>query len=276
MKEFFLRSEIKKNKKIYDVLWGCSDELLLKNQSIILAALDLGEVKDGYDINFFLKDDQLFWEYVPNNDQTKFFKKIIDVKKNYVYKLENNLQKMYSTNLNDVSWTINKKQLAVEFKKIMKKIEDKNILIKGLWLYGKSGNGKTYALIALLNSLSIIGLKVAFVNIQDLALKIQNSFNNTNLNSESDYLNTIKNSDVVVIDDIGSERPTIWLKENVLLPLINFRSQTEKLTFFTSNLDIIKYEKRLKIRSENIESENETNIKIISRIKSLIHKEVEI
>ncbi len=263
----FLKEEIKKNKEISETLKDCSDDFLLRNSSIIFTALDKGNISEGYKVSIKISDDIIEWDYVPDSKDAKLVEKIHQIRKHYNYKLPSDWEKFYLIDLNDVNWTENKREFAIHAKRIIKSIEE-NKETKGLWLYGINNSGKTFASIALLNMLTKHNKKVSFVSISELVSKTQYSINNP----EESYglLNEkIKKSDVVVLDDLGSERPTPWFKENVLLPIIDYRFKANKLTIITSNSSIKKYANKLKSRSQNPEIEEDTNNKIISRLKDL-------
>ncbi len=265
----FLKDLINKNEDVKKALQDCSDDFLLENQSIILAALDEDSFKEGYKIRLQVKDGIIEWEYIPTNENSIEFELINSISANYSYKLPNDWSHHYLINLNDVNWTEDKRELVKPMKNILKAAKEKKS-IKGFWLWGSNESGKSFATIALLNMLSKEGKKVSFVNMSDLLLSAQKSMNDYNT-STMEIIEKIKKSDVIVLDDIGSERPTPWFKENVLLPIIDYRVKSNKTTIFTSNVNIEKYHARLNARSQNPDSEKETNDKIISRIKTLIN-----
>ncbi|NQX83464.1 MAG: ATP-binding protein [Mycoplasmataceae bacterium] len=240
----------------------------------ILAALDEENTPKGYKVTIIVNEDMLEWKYTPKSENTIILEKIKKVSSFYKYKLPLDWNNFYLVNLNNIRWTEDKRTLAIECKKIISLIESGK-KAKGFWLYGISNSGKTYASIALLNMIALKGKSVAFVNISDLVAKTQDSFRNFNAYS-GNALEQVKKADVVIIDDLGSERPTPWFKENILLPIIDYRVKADKTTIFTSNSNISKYGNKLKFRSQNPEIEEDTNNKIISRINSLITKECKI
>jgi len=271
----FLKEQIAKNKEIKTILKDCDDSFLLENQSIILTALDEENMPEGYKVSIKINGDVVEWEYTPNTKNTEEAKKIYDKSLNYSYKLPIDWKKYYLLDLNDVNWVESKRQLAKECKVILNCIE-KNKSPKGLWIWGNSNSGKTYACIALLNMIASHGKKVAFVNISELITKTQSAMSDSN-NNYSMYIEQIKKANVVVLDDLGSERPTPWFKENVLIPILDYRLKANKTTIINSNLNIDKYINRLKYRSQNPEIEEVNNTKIEFLIKELVgNKEIKI
>ncbi len=274
-----IKEMIKQNKEIYEILQDCSDDFIMHNSSIILAALDTENIKKDHKIIIELDEDgeNLLWTYAPTGQEAIKKEKILNVKRNYTYKLPEDLSNMYLLDINtDVQWSENKRPLSNEFKRMLYADSNNQQFERGIWIHGWANIGKTHSSIALLNKFASKGKTVAFVNVSDLRAKTQATFNLSPFNNSDNYIEQIRSADVVVLDDLGSERPTPWFKENVLLPIIDFRFKANKLTIFTSNKSLEKYSKWLVFRSQNPESEIDTNNKIISRIKSLIDKELEV
>ena len=271
----FLKEQIAKNQEIKTILKDCDDAFLLANQSIILTALDEENMPEGYKVSIKINEDVVEWEYTPNTKNTEEAKKIYDKSLDYSYKLPVDWKKYYLLNLNDVNWTENKRELAKACKFILSEIKNKR-KPKGMWIWGNNNSGKTYATIALLNMVADLNKKVAFVNIPELIAQTQAAIRSSS-NNYSIYIEQIKKADVVVLDDLGSERPTPWFKENVLLPIVDYRLKANKTTIINSTSNIDKYMNRLKYRSQNPEIEEDNNKKIEFKLKSLIgNKEIKI
>lgn len=274
-----IRAMINENKEVAEVLYNASDDFILSNATLILSALDPDSVKPGYKIKLHIDEEEgtLNWTYVAHGEETERQAKIDFTKMHYAIELPTGFEQNYLIHLNDIRWTEGKRNLAAEFKRITKGLNSNESIVKGLWVKGPSGTGKTFAAIGLLNYYAEKHKSVAFVNVSDLILLTQNSYNVSfgERNHES-YVDKSRKVDLLVIDDLGTERPTPWFKENILLPIIDYRFRSGKTTIFTSNLTIDKYENRLNGRSQNPETEGDTNNKIISRIKSLVEMEVEV
>ncbi len=274
-----IKEMIKQNEEIAEVLYDCSDDFILENATLILSALDPDSVKPGYKIKLVVDEEEgtLNWTYVAHGEESEKQAKIDFVKMHYAIELHDNSDNDYLVDLDDLRWTEGRRILASEFKRIIDGISSGESLTKGIWMMGPSNAGKTFASIGLLNKFANKHKSVAFVNVSDLILVTQNSFNAAlgDRNHET-YVDKARKVEVLVIDDIGTERPTPWFKENILLPIIDYRFRSGKTTVFTSNLTIEKYANRLKGRSQNPETEEDTNNKIIARINSLIEREVEV
>lgn len=104
---------------------------------------------------------------------------------------------------------------------------------KGLYFHSKTkGSGKTMLAIALGNALiNTHGCNVKFATMVDVLAEVKNGFNQE---SNSNLIETLTNIEVLIIDDIGTERLTGWSNE-VIYQLINTRMTNKLVTMFTSN-----------------------------------------
>ena len=50
-------------------------------------------------------------------------------------------------------------------------------------------------------------------------------------------MNYLKSVEVLILDDLGSENMTPWLRDEVLGPVLNYRLMEEKPVFISSNLN---------------------------------------
>ncbi len=274
-----LREMIKQNQDINELLQERSDDFLMANISIILSALDPEEIKPGYKIKLAIDEEEqiVTWTYVPNSEDNIASTKINNIKKHYTIPLSDDFKNMYLINLNDMKWSEGRRELVGEIQRVIKNHDLNETVRKGIWIYGTHNVGKTYITLALLNFFAEKGKNVAFINVSDLIMATQSDFNITGFdNKPKNYVELARKAEILVIDDIGSERPTPWFKENVLLPIVDYRFKSGMTTIFSSNKTINKYSSSLKGRSQNPELEEDTNNKIIARINSLVNKEVEV
>jgi DNA replication protein DnaC len=105
----------------------------------------------------------------------------------------------------------------------------------GLLFIGHCGVGKTHLAVAIIQEL--IRTKDAtciFYDFRDLIREIQSTFTPDSTLSESDVLNPVFRSDVLVLDELGAKRTTAWVEETVFY-IINHRYNHKKLTLFTTN-----------------------------------------
>ncbi len=143
-----------------------------------------------------------------------------------------------------------------------------NETVKGLYLSGSFGSGKSYILSALLNELSNKGYNCINVYYPSLLVKLKASFNEYNYD---DVLNEIMSCDILLIDDIGAENNSAWARDEVLGTILQYRMDNDLTTFFTSNFTIEELES---ILSETSKGTDEIKSRrIIERIKYLTIEE---
>jgi len=139
--------------------------------------------------------------------------------------------------------------------------KDKNI--KGLYLYGNFGCGKTYLVAAMLNELAKKGVKSGIIFWPDFLRNLKSKFQ-SNYEEEIDY---IKKIPILCIDDIGAETTTTWSRDEILCPILQYRMQEHLPTFFTSNLDYKTLEQHFSTSKDGVEEIKAR--RVIERIKQL-------
>ena len=140
--------------------------------------------------------------------------------------------------------------------------------VKGLYLSGSFGSGKSYILISLLNELSLKGFKCVNVNYPLLLNNLKASFNDYNYN---DVMNEIMTCDVLLIDDIGAENNSTWARDEVLGTILQYRMDNVLTTFFTSNFTIEELENVLSETSKGTDLIKAR--RIIERVKFLTEEQ---
>lgn len=106
---------------------------------------------------------------------------------------------------------------------------------KGLYLAGPFGVGKTYMMGALANELSENGVETTLVNVPTYSAEIKQAIATNTVEAK---LVSIKNTPILVLDDIGAEMNSAWFRDEVLMVILQHRMLQELPTFFTSNFTI--------------------------------------
>jgi DNA replication protein DnaC len=105
----------------------------------------------------------------------------------------------------------------------------------GLLFLGTCGVGKTHLAVALLKQVIIEkGDGGLFYDFRDLLREIQGSWNSISQASEIDVLRPVLEAKVLVLDELGANKPTEWVRDTIA-HIINCRYNDKKLTIFTSN-----------------------------------------
>ncbi|MFV8830475.1 primosomal protein DnaI [Alkalihalobacterium sp. APHAB7] len=112
----------------------------------------------------------------------------------------------------------------------------------GLYLYGKFGVGKTYIMGAVANALADRGIETMLVYTPDFFREMKQSIGDGTLNTK---LERVKNAKVLILDDIGAESLSSWIRDDVLGVILQYRMLEKLPTLFTSNFDYEELEEHL-------------------------------
>jgi DNA replication protein DnaC len=109
---------------------------------------------------------------------------------------------------------------------------------QGLLLTGPCGVGKTHLGVAVLRDLvEQRGAWGVFAEATELLRRIQDTFDDASQTASAAVLDPIKECDVLLLDDVGTVRPTTWTQQ-VLGLILNERYNARRLTLMTSNLPL--------------------------------------
>lgn len=120
--------------------------------------------------------------------------------------------------------------IAKNFVEDYEKMKKENI---GLLFYGSVGSGKTYLACSIANSL--IEQYQISVKIRNFAQIINELQKNSFDFDKNAYIESLVNTSVLILDDLGIERDTSYAKEQVY-NIVNSRYLKQKPTIFTTNL----------------------------------------
>jgi DNA replication protein DnaC len=106
---------------------------------------------------------------------------------------------------------------------------------RGLCLIGSPGIGKTHLAVAVLRRVILnTGARGLFYDTRDLLRVIRSTYNPLVRTAEMDILRPVMEADLLVLDDIGSEKTSEWVEETMNL-IVNTRYNERRHTIFTSN-----------------------------------------
>lgn len=110
---------------------------------------------------------------------------------------------------------------------------------KGLYLHGAFGVGKTYLLGAIAHELSTFGYPSTLVHYPTFATEMRSSVGQQTTGQK---LDSYKETPILMLDDIGAEYATSWIRDDVLGVILQYRMQNELPTLFSSNFDMSRLE----------------------------------
>ena len=106
---------------------------------------------------------------------------------------------------------------------------------KGLYLYGDFGVGKSFMVAALAHDLSEKrGVSSTLLHYPSFVIDAKNAISDGNVKT---LVDEIKLSEVLILDDIGAEQSTSWVRDEILQVILQYRMQENLPTFFTSNFN---------------------------------------
>lgn len=106
---------------------------------------------------------------------------------------------------------------------------------QGLWLMGDVGTGKTTLAMIVSKAALESGHSVAIYSLPRLLAEIRKTFDQDSDNTYLSLFKQLAGVDLLHIDDVGAERQTDWVLEQ-LYSLVNERYEQKKAVIITTNL----------------------------------------
>ncbi|MDD3106863.1 MAG: DnaA/Hda family protein [Bacilli bacterium] len=144
---------------------------------------------------------------------------------------------------------------------------EKNVFQKGLYIHGAFGTGKTFLLWRFAKELSKKQVKVTLVYYPDLVRTIKSYLNTSDFEQ---LINHLKYCEVLMLDDVGAEMNTAFIRDEILGPILQFRCDANLPVCMSSNYDL----NLLKLHFSETKNEIDQvkSDRIIQRIKWLMNE----
>jgi DNA replication protein DnaC len=104
----------------------------------------------------------------------------------------------------------------------------------GLLLMGPCGVGKTHLAVAALRQIVLRGHQGLFYDYRELLKEIQASYNPENPSTEMGVLEPVLEAELLLLDDVGASKPSLWALETVG-HILNTRYNEKRVTLITTN-----------------------------------------
>jgi DNA replication protein DnaC len=105
----------------------------------------------------------------------------------------------------------------------------------GLLFMGPQGVGKTHLAVGIIKKLiRQKSIPCLFCTFPELLKEIQNSYNPNTQSSEMRILEPILDTQVLVLDELGAQKPSDWVRDQVAY-VLNYRYNENKVTIITTN-----------------------------------------
>jgi DNA replication protein DnaC len=102
---------------------------------------------------------------------------------------------------------------------------------------GDTGSGKTHLAVAALKRILEKGIEGQFFDYQNLLDKIRSGYNASSGSSDREAYRSAMETDVLLLDDLGSHRVTEWVEDTVT-SIITYRCNHKKPLIATTNLEM--------------------------------------
>ncbi|MDR7073745.1 primosomal protein DnaI [Fictibacillus barbaricus] len=138
---------------------------------------------------------------------------------------------------------------------------------KGIYFYGKFGVGKTYLLGAIANGLAEKGIHSLMIHTPEFLREMKQSLSDGSFDSKMKLLKTVP---VLMLDDIGAENMTNWVRDEILGVILQYRMMERLPTLYTSNCDYDMLQQHLSFSQKGGLDEVKA-LRIMERIKHSSH-----
>lgn len=146
---------------------------------------------------------------------------------------------------------------AIELTTQLIQRQNNDTYVKGLYLCGPFGIGKTYLLGAIANNLAQNKIMSTLVHFPTFAVQMKQAINDHQVWQR---LEALEKTPVLMLDDIGADSLSPWVRDEVLGVILQYRMQERLTTCFTSNLSMTELETYLSQTSQGIDATKSARI----------------
>ncbi|MDK1732653.1 primosomal protein DnaI [Dellaglioa algida] len=241
-------------------------EFLSEKNKIILGK---GMIAPGYKPQLVLNNHMIDVSYVPTDALIETQKSKALAKRVKSMSMSKDIK---NATMNDFDMDGRGDALSQSLKFITGFVANPNAYHQAMYFYGSFGVGKTYLLGAMANELANRGYQTTLMHFPSFAVEIKNAISD---NRVYDMLNAVKKSEILMIDDIGADAMSSWVRDDILGVILQYRMQEELPTFFSSNFSMKQLEDEHLRISQKGEDEPLKAKRIMERVHFLA-KEVKI
>lgn len=150
--------------------------------------------------------------------------------------------------------------------KYIKVTKQEGLQKEGLYLVGKFGTGKTFLMCYMLYQLAKDGYTGVIIYMPDFVEDLKAMIQEPQRLKETVEL--LKETDLLVFDDIGAENLNPWVRDHVMGTILNYR-MNRKPTFFTSNYELDALQKHFSFTNREGDEEFKGQ-RIMDRIRPFV------
>lgn len=179
---------------------------------------------------------------------------VIQIVRNRLFNLSN-LDALSHLTFENFNQKGNKNTTSEQIKSLVSAFEKCRLFSQKLegWLFlqGGYGCGKTHLAAAIANFSVSMGVPTLFITVPDLLDTLRFAYNNPETTFEEKF-NEIRNANLLVLDDFGTQNATAWAQEK-LFQILNYRYINHLPIVITTNLALDSIEGRIRSRLQDNE-----------------------
>ena len=150
------------------------------------------------------------------------------------------------------------KEHKESFERYCENFEDIKIKGLGIIMLGNAGNGKTYYSDCVYNELSRKGYVVYRTTISDIFYTFKETFKKDSKINTRDVIRSLKECDLIILDDVGSETISENWGEQSIYSLIDFLITNDVSLMLSTNLSLEDLKNHLSVKNDG---------KLLDRVK---------